>query len=309
MDRETAQRMVAFADEIEKTSGIWDAFKSARKTGLVRTGVRAVREGLKGKHTRQLMVGAGIGGVTGALAAPEGEGARGALIGAGVGAGAAGARILATPSERKILGQNVRNFGKRQWHFLTGSKPSSVAEAERLKIIPARPSQKEMLEAKTKAGVTDLKEAKKIQKKHDAAMARHKLHVEAYRKGETSIPGAFRSMVTHPIDFTRRAWKRQDMPGKIFTGLSGVMAGRELMRKGEPGEEGRFARTGSEIGTGLGFLAVPHGLLPGLAVSYLGSKAGKYMGKGVDVLAGTKPPPAPVTSPGQLAQPPETGGA
>lgn len=310
MDRETAYRMAAFADEIEKTAGLWDAFRAARSKspGLLRGVGRTIKAGLKDRHGRQLMVGAGIGGVTGAVASEDEDRVRGALLGAGLGAGVAGARILATPRDRALLGKNLKSFGKRQWHFATGRGVPTAAEAERLKVIPKAPSKKEMRGALDET--LDPRKQRKIKDKFSKDVARHQTHVQAFQKGETSLPGIFRSAVTHPVEFARRSWQRQDTPGKIFTGLSGVMAGRELMRRGEPGEEGRFARTGSEIGTGLGFLAVPHGLVPGLATSYLASKAGKYLGRGVDVLAGTKPPAAQpvgqVTPPTQLT---EAGGA
>lgn len=310
MDRDTAYRMAAFADEIEKIAGLWDAFRAARgkNPGLLRGVGRVIKAGLKDRHGRQLIVGAGIGGVTGAIASEDEDRVRGALLGAGLGAGVAGARILATPHDRALLGKNLKSFGKRQWHLVTGKGVPTAAEAERLKIIPKAPSKKELEDVLDKT--LDPQKQRKIKAKFSKDVARHKAHVQAFRAGETSLPGIFRSAVTHPVEFARRSWQRQDTPGKIFTGLSGVMAGRELMRRGEPGEEGRFARAGSEIGTGLGFLAVPRGLVPGLAAGYLANKAGKYLGRGVDVMAGTKPPAAqPV---GQVAPPPqiaEAGGA
>ena len=311
MNRETAYRMAAFADEIEKTSGLWDAFKAAKgkHPGLIRSAARSIKAGLKDAHGKQLLLGAGIGGVTGAVASEDEDRVRGALTGAGLGAGVAGARILATPHDRRLLGKNLQRFGKRQWHYLTGRGVPSVAEAEKLKVIPAKPSAKEYQKALKEK--LDPRGQAKITKQHQRALERHKTNVEAFQAGETSLPGAFKSAVTHPGEFARRAWNRQDWMGKAFTGLSGVAAVREATRRGQPGEEGRFARTGQELGYGAGFLAVPHGIVPGLAASYVASKAGKYLGKGVDALAGTKPPPAQPA--GQLAPPPaaytEAGGA
>ena len=312
MDRDTAHRMIAFADELEKVSGMGSILQAVRGAAQAVRGVAPARhikdfvaQNAPG-HLGQLGVGAALGGITGG-AVDEDNRLRGALIGAGVGTGLAGTRILASPVERAQVAAGLKRVGARQKHYWTGKGSKTVEEAQATGLLQKAPD-----EAAHKAMVDKLNpdQVPKADKAFKRQQDLHKLEEDAFRAGEYSIPGTFKSMVTQPKEFFKRQWHRQGdimgIPhaGKAFAGLSAYQTGKELSRKGEPGEEGRFTRAGKALGSGVGWFASPRGFMPGLVMAPVLGRVGGLAGKGMDKVLGNKPPPALAAPSGELTPPP-----
>ena len=297
--------MIAFSDELQKISSLGSIAQAARGLLPGRHVLTSAAKLLPG-HLGQVGMGAAVGGLAGGALDKDNR-ARGALLGAGAGAGLAGTRILASPVEREKLVGGLKRFGARQKYYLTGRGVKDTAKAEEIGLLKAPDVAKHEAEKATLSP----RGAEKAQKNFDREQAEHTRERTAFEAGDYNVPGVFRSMVTQPQEFFKRQWHRQGdfmgIPhaGKAFAGLSAYQTGKELSRKGEPGEEGRFTRAGRALGSGAGWFASPRGFMPGLVVAPVLSRVGGLAGKGLDTVLKTKPPAAQA---GELAPPPSPEG-
>jgi hypothetical protein len=296
MDRETVARYTAFVDELQKEAAIIPEIgKAVSKIPLIGPhAVSMLRKGLKDRFGRQLLAGAALGGGTGYLASDDEHKIRNTLIGAGVGAGAAGTRILVSPTLRSELGSQLKRGGQRLRYQFTGhglgeTPAARLEEAKRLKLIEEAPKAPDL------SGTISMKARTKSEQAHLKALEHHKGEIEALERGEYSAPGVFHSALSHPGQFFKNQWKRNDNLSKFFAGYGTLATGKSLIEKPEEGGPGRFEKSLNIGGQTAGWLASPRGFMPGMLVAPVVGKVGKTVGRGIDTVLGTRrPAPTPI---------------
>lgn len=270
----TPQHMLALTEELSKEAGVMDYVRRARGAlGKVPGVSRAVGALGGNQYGRQMMLGAGLGGVAGAATADEGQGVRGALRGAALGGGIAGARILSTKAGREAAKKGLSNFGQRQRYSLTGRGVDDVSKAREIGLVP-----KAVDVAKMRAGGAS-------QSAIGKALKEQKLHEEAFRKGYLSAPGAVHGLLSKPGDVLKSGWQRAGLVGKGFAGLGAYETVKGLAEKPEPGGPGRLEKGLRGAGSTVGWLVAPGTLLGGHLVGSGAGWAGGKVGKAGDVAA------------------------
>ena len=195
--------------------------------------------------------GAAVGAGTGALADPENR-MRGALLGGAGGAALGYASPLVTSAGRKRALEATKNFGKAQWHGVTGRGrmpiPKGAATKER------------------------------------AAMAK------AHKTGITSVPGMVKGLFGKDRkEVLREAWRQSGRAGKLMGAADVAMTIPHVM---DPNTRaGAGEKTLEGIGSAGGYLMSSRMPLLGSALFAAGTgTVGKYLGRGVDKIRGYKPP-------------------
>jgi len=283
----TVESLSSFVAELEKTAGPMGAVTGFLAKHKIPTSFAAARSALQGQYGRQMLVGAGAGGVLGALKKPgydqdeEGNVVRHSRIGnvahgALLGAGAVGAAALATKGGRAAAKNAISNFGNRTRYQFTGSAPG----VSRMDIKGAK-SRGILGENATPA------------------------EMQAHAEGWNTIPGMAKGMLQTPGKVIRNAWSRMDTPSKVITAVQGADTAREALTPTEEGGPGRAERVLGSAAGNLGFMVAPSGLLPGLAVGSLTGAAGSRLGRVLD-RSSRRPTPQPQA---QLALPPAQPGA
>lgn len=270
----TPESMGALVLELEKTAAFpaVAAFMKHYRAAMQPGGLKAVlpnlyggvRNSLRGQYGRQMLVGAGAGGLLGAVRKPgtyqdeEGNEVRHSRLGniaqgALLGAGAVGAGALATKGGRAAAKKSLSNFGARTRYQFTGKAPGvsrmDIKGAKSQGILGEKATPAEML---------------------------------AHAEGWNTIPGMARGLVRSPGKVIRNAWSRMDTPSKVITGIQAADTVREAATPTEAGGPGRAERVLGSLAGNLGFMVAPSGLLPGLAVGSLTGAAGSRLGRVLD---------------------------
>ena len=257
----TAEYMLSFLDELEKTAGWGETLgRAATRVGTALAG--------SGPYGARLALAGGLGAGGGALVDEQNR-LRGALIGGALGAGTMGGAILSTPAGRKAFKEGSKNWWQRQKYSLTGRGVKDLDEAQRIGVVAKKP-----IEAEVKDPAA-----------YQKALRRHELEREAYEKGYLHVPGLVKGMV-HPGDVLRSGWQRTGALGKAFAGLGAYEAGRGFIQKPKEGEPGRLERGLRNVGNVAGILVAPPIFGGGLVVGEGLSQAGKYLGRGGGRLIG-----------------------
>lgn len=275
----TPAHMLALTDELSKEGGVMDYLRRARSAvqgaaSKIPGGRRTVgylgRE-LGGSHYgRQLALGAGVGGVGGALAADEGQGLKGAVGGAALGAGVAGGRILSTKAGREAARTGASNFLQRQRYGITGGGVKDIEHARKIGLIPKKVDSRGML----RGG-----ESRKAVNK---ALNEQRLNEHAFNKGYLSAPGTVHGLLSNPVDTLKSGWKRSGLMGKGFAGLGAYEAAKGFTSTPEEGGPGRLERGMRGVGSTLGWMVAPTTLLGGQLVGEGAGWVGGKLGRGAD---------------------------
>ena len=288
----TTDLMVPFLDELAKTAG-WK-----ESLGRAATRAGALMAGSGGYGTRMALAG-GMGAMGGATVDEENRG-RGALIGAGLGAATMGGAILSTPAGRKALREGSTNFWKRQKYSVTGKGVKDLDEARSLGIVSKPPES-----ASIRPGLIDRMRGRTPKDIYESQLKRIGLEEKAFEAGHLHAPGLVKGMVTHPLDTMKSGWQRTGVAGKAFAGLGAYEAGKGFIKKPEEGGPGRVEKGLRGVGNTAGILLSPPLFAGGLLVGEGLGQGGKYMGRGIDRLAGRRQPteeqPTPVV-PGRLGR-------
>lgn len=291
----------ALVDELAKLAGIGSSLsRLGPKVQQAKSGLSAASRG----RLAGAAIGAGLGGVAGGATDKEnqtGGALRGAVMGglAGLGAGQ-----LSTGAGR----QQVKRFGQRQLHGMTGYMPrTSQQRAGGIGWAGKGMSTDDRIKSLESIGVNVGKKvapggkAEAVQKAMDsqsivkslpkgvrrrlaqADVASSEAQRYAAETGLTSLPGVAKGLVTRPLKTMKAGFVSQGPTGMALAAVPAAMA-VPSMAKGEgagegysgPGGVGKFV--GENIGyTALG--AVP--FAPMVAGAALAGKAGEVIHKGV----------------------------
>jgi hypothetical protein len=276
-------------------------------------GVRGYREAKRqGATTGQaLMHGAGKG-LKGGLIGGAAGGALGGAAGL-VGGGRAREMAGKLRAREGMLG-GIARTGEREMHGLTGALPhtaegalagkltpygalatDSKVEALRSMNLGAAPAMKRVEEAKKAltGSWKDMgpKKGEKLQKELTSARAHRAASQQMEELGATNLPGYLKSLATRPLD-TLSAGAREQWHGAgtgamghvsrgLTWGLPAAGAVGALRGPKDVEGEGRGARVGRAIGgAAYGVAGMP--MLGISALTSLGTKAGGFLGRGVD---------------------------
>lgn len=277
----SGQQTTALVDELNlmKEAGVLSQMGGALRRGFrgfvkhpwSRAGVEAAQSGLAGQYGRQMVVGAGLGGIGGAALDEENR-LRGALVGAGLGGGLMGARALATKGGREAAKKGV----KRQLYYLTGKGAPDVEEAKRLGILK-KPTRAEFIDPKKIRTPED-------KRKYLKALKSYREESRAFRKGLLTVPGAAHGLITSPVQTLKSGWRRGGLMGKGFAGLGAYETARGFADKPEPGGPGRFEKGMRGLGSTVGWLVAPPAMIAGQVVGGGAGALAGQLGKGVDIL-------------------------
>jgi hypothetical protein len=250
-------------------------------------------------QARQQGSGRGEAALLGTLGALGGAG-RGALLGAGVG-GVAGALMKGDTSfygqRGGLLGAGAR-FGQRQVHSVTGMLAPRELEAVRGGAFGAR----QALDT-ARAGVPKATAA--AQSAVHAAEGRLGAVESAQNMGLSSIPGVIGAVRREGVGKVLQTGAREQLHGAgplgaLMVAAPALATAKSLTNKDEFDEQGRGKgeRVGEELGRTVG--GVTGGVMPIVGQGLLGSAlggAGRVMGRGVDRLRGkgSAPGMAPAT--------------
>lgn len=286
----------SLTDELEKLSGISSIIRGALKKAP--GAARGMSQANKGRLGGAL-IGSGIGAVGGAQADPEdrtGGALRGAILG-GVGGLAAGQ--VATRAGR----QQVKRFGQRQLHGMTGYVPRTAAQKasgigwtgkglgarERVKALEGigmdvgekyTNKAKAIRDAMGRQTVTKSLPESVRRRLAQAEVASRQAQREAVEQGLTSLPGVAKGMVRNPLRTLKTGFVSQGPAGMAMAAVPAAMAVPGVA-KGE-GEYGGQGGAGRFLGENIGYTAlgaVP--MAPMMAGAVLAGKAGELMHKGV----------------------------
>jgi len=295
--------MLAFVDELQKTSGVLDTLgRAATSTAGI------LRPALAGRYGRQLLVGAGLGAggnilqhkVRGDLDQQRGGVLGAGLRGAAAGGAVAGGRILATSEGRKRARQAASNFYERELYGLTGKgrgdAPMDLAKAERVGIVSANPTAQSMLtRGSGSSGLSEIGQHGPIQEMHGPMtpkqskglgklLKQHEASKALFEKGWASAPGGLHGMVTHPLDYAKLRWNSMDAWGKGLTGLGVAGAAHGMLKTPSEEDPNKYKKgLGQMAGMVGGALAPGAGWIgQGLLASGIGS-VGKGVGAAADI--------------------------
>jgi hypothetical protein len=271
----TPQHMIGFTDELTKEARIGEYLKRARgflqKNQPLARGIGWAGKELKGRYGRQMLLGSGLGAAGGAAVAdPDEEGGRlrGALKGALLGGGIAGGRILATKAGREAAKKGTSHFLQRQRYGLTGrglgdTPTEQLSKAREIGLV-----------GKATEGMSP------------KALKRLAAEEHAFGKGYMSVPGVAHAMMSKDApDLLRSAWQRSGMLGKGFAGLGAYQGIKGFAEKPEEGGPGRLEKGMRGLGSTVGWLVAPGGLLAGHLVGEGLGKVTGTVGKGGDIAA------------------------
>jgi hypothetical protein len=289
----------AMLEEMDKIAGIGTALKHMLKRPA------GAAKGLSSAGAGRLVgtgIGAGVGAAGGAAANPEdrtGGALRGALLG-GV-AGLAGGQV-ATKAGR---GQ-VKRFGQRQLHGMTGYVPRTAAQkAQGIGFAGKGLSADQRVAALKNIGmdvgskVTNrskaLREAmenqvlvKKLSPNVRKRLAGMEVGgIEARRRaaeqGLTSIPGVLKGMAKNPLQTLKTGFQSQGPTGMMLATVpTAMMIPGAVSGKGYGSEEyGGRGGVGKMIGENLGYAALGAApIAPMIAGAALAGKAGELIHRG-----------------------------
>lgn len=305
MTRIPGQQTAAFLDELRllKEAGLLSQVGGAIRRGAgafakhpFRSGVDLAQSGLAGRYGRQMMLGAGVGGVGGAALDEENR-LRGALLGAAGGATLAGGRALATKGGREAAKKSLKRTG----YTLTGrggkSGTPTVEEAKKMGLLK-QPARGEFMSRGAASG--GLKPTAKEKKKYVKALKQYREESRAFRGGLMTVPGVAHGLATSPLKTLKSGWRRSGMLGKGFAGLGAYETGKGLIETPEPGGPGRAEKALRGAGSTVGWLVAPGGMLAGQAVGGGAGMLAGQVGKGVDVLTRGSPKKAVKSTAGQI---------
>lgn len=262
----TPLQMAAFNDELSKEAGrIGDYLSRAggflRKNKMLGRAVGLGAQGLKGKYGRQVGAGAALGAAGGAAVAdPEAEGGRlrGALKGALLGGGIAGGRVLSTKAGRAAAKKGGSHFLQRQRYSMTGRGLGDTPAAQMSKAREIG------LVGKATGGMSE-------KALRDLGRQEH-----AFSKGYMSVPGVAHGLMSKDApDLLRSGWQRSGVLGKGFAGLGAYQGVKGLAEKPEEGGPGRLEKGLRGLGSTVGWMVAPGGLVAGHLV---GEGMGKMTG-------------------------------
>lgn len=290
----------AFVDELQKEAGIG--------SWLSKTLVREA-PGAPLRLGRQLMLGGGLGAVTGAATADPNDRFRGAVRGAIVGGGITAAGQMAHPVARAQHLQSAQNFLTRTMYGLTGKGlghyPDPLEAARKAGIVrPISPdvAPPTLLEGSGK--IVELQNAMR-KAKHVNAIERSIADIDAFDKGYMHLPGLTYGLATNPKEVLRLGWQRMTPGDKALTALGGFEAARQAFTPSEEGGPGRAERSLGAMAGVVGAAVAPAGIIPMLATSTLAAKAGGGIGRLLDRTATKTPQQEPHNI---LSQPLDTSG-
>jgi hypothetical protein len=283
--------MIGFTDEISKEAGrVSDAIKAVRRFG---------GQQLAGRYGRQLALGAGVGGVTGAATAGEGatrgERLKRGLIGAAIGGGAAGGRIMATKAGRQAAKQGVKDFGEKQLYTVTGKgykgRKIDTQEAQRLGILQKHKDfEGAVAAASDKPGMIEKAKSKLLGGKalsaQDKLIKERAAQLDAFRKGYHNVPGVIQGAVSDPKALLRSGWQRAGTTGKVFAGMGALGAAKGVVEKPEEGGPGRLEKGLRGAGSAVGYMVAPQAMLGSTLVGEGASSLAGGIGKGISGAVG-----------------------
>lgn len=295
--------MSGFAAELEKIAGLAD-FVAKNKGVLGSAGAfmghgAAIGAGLGGLHGAVKNYeeardnGASVGGsvANGALGGLGGAmrgGTRGALIGAGVGGALGTLRPDAAEGLRKSLSSTdsrfgaLGRFGQRQMHGLTGLKPAEGLSSDAIR-----------------GGTWDSARAAGAAKATGKDHMLHALQEEVTNKNLDNLPGIVAAMkgsdrANAMKTLAKHNWHNGDMLTKATIGGSALGIGAAAMLPEAKDGPGKGESIGTSAGAMIGGVAgsaLP--LFPGQIAMDAGRGAGKRVGKAVDWLRGRRGNPSP----------------
>jgi hypothetical protein len=268
--------MVAFTEELTKIGGSVTDY---------------LRKNLAGRYGRQMMLGAGVGGVGNVLrhrftdtpeerqqSGPVGQFLRGGLVGAGV----AGGRILATKAGRQAAQTRLSNLYQKERYGLTGkglgkTPQEELAKAQELGLVSKAPTAESVLGYDTGPMLP-----------HESAALRratsgHQREVAAFGEGYGSAPGFVHGLLSRPGHTLRetlgRKWQHGSGLDKLFMGHGAYSAARGMLEKPEEGGPGRLEKGLGGLGQSMAFAAGPSGLVASSLLGGVGHKLGRGVGR------------------------------